>query len=107
LNETSIQVFKKLVVNILARRRSNAIYNTIPKSQEWLIINCVVHATSWFLFGILQIYKDEILKDDYSKFCKPSTCMVMLKKAWMTSFLFKELLFFFKRFVPNEVFLTN
>jgi hypothetical protein len=38
----------------------------------------------WVSTGILQIYKDVRLKNDYSKFYKPRTCVVMQKKAWMT-----------------------
>jgi len=31
------------------------------------------------------------------------TCMTMQTKVWMTSFLFKEFLSFFKDFVPGEI----
>ncbi len=33
--------------------------------------------------------------------------MVMQSKAWMTNFLFKELLFFFKTSIPSGISLTN
>jgi len=33
--------------------------------------------------------------------------MVMQKRAWMTSFLFKEFLTFFKKYVPNGVTLVS
>jgi hypothetical protein len=39
-------------------------YNTIPKSKEWLIVNCVVNATrtslSWFY-----IFRGKRIHDDY------------------------------------------
>jgi len=33
--------------------------------------------------------------------------MAMQLKAWMTTFLFKQFLFFFKRFIPSGISLTN
>jgi hypothetical protein len=33
--------------------------------------------------------------------------MAMQSKAWMTTFIFKDSLFFFKRFIPNGISLTN
>jgi hypothetical protein len=33
--------------------------------------------------------------------------MVMQSKAWMTTFLFKEFVSFFKRFIPSGISLTN
>jgi hypothetical protein len=33
--------------------------------------------------------------------------MAMQSKAWMTTFLFKEFLFFFKRSIPSGITLTN
>jgi hypothetical protein len=33
--------------------------------------------------------------------------MAMQSKAWMTTFIFKEFLFFFKRFIPNGMSITN
>jgi hypothetical protein len=63
----------------LARRRSIAVYNIIPKSQEWLIVNCVVNVVGGVLFGFY-IFKGERLKDDYIKLCKLGICMAMPKK---------------------------
>lgn len=40
-------------------------------------------------------------------FWKLKTCVAMQTKAWMTNFLSKEFLFFFKKYVSNEMFLTN
>ncbi len=41
------------------------------------------------------------MHDDYIKLCKQGTCMAMQTKAWMTNFLFKKLLSFFKRSKPR------
>jgi hypothetical protein len=80
----------------LARRKSNAVYNIIPKSWEWLTINYAINFVGGVLLGFY-IFKGERLKDDYIKLYKPSTWMVMQKKTWMTTFLFKELLSFFNK----------
>jgi hypothetical protein len=42
LDETSIQGSKQAKPSVLARKISNAIYNTIPKYLKWLIINYVI-----------------------------------------------------------------
>jgi hypothetical protein len=36
---------KQVAAKVLAKRRTNTIYNIIPKFWEWLTINCVVNAT--------------------------------------------------------------
>jgi hypothetical protein len=59
------------------------------------------------VFYKFYIFKGERLGDDYIKLYKPKTYMAMQKKVWTTSFLFKEFLTFFKKFVLNGVFLTN
>jgi hypothetical protein len=33
--------------------------------------------------------------------------MAMQSKAWMTTFLFKEFMFFFKRSIPSKISITN
>jgi hypothetical protein len=53
------------------------------------------------------IFKRERLKDDYIKLCKSITCMAMQNKIWMTSFMFKEFLSFFKRFLLGGISQTN
>jgi hypothetical protein len=53
------------------------------------------------------ISKGKKLCDDYIQQCKPRTCMAMEKKAWMTSFFFKEFLSFFKDFIPGGISHTN
>jgi len=60
----------------MARKRSNVVYNTIPKSRKWLIINCVVNVTRCVLLGFY-IFKGEKLQDDYIKFRKLGIYMAM------------------------------
>jgi hypothetical protein len=45
----------------------------------------------------------ERLKDDYIRLYKPNICMVMHKRAWMTTFLFKESMAFFNKSIPSGV----
>jgi len=82
------------------------VYNTIQKSKEWLIINCVVNATKITLLRFY-IFKGEKIHDDYIQLYKLRTYMAMQSKAWMTAFLFKEFLSFFKRCIPSEISITN
>jgi len=81
-------------------------YNIIQKSKEWLIVNCVVNATGTTLLGFY-IFRREKIHDNYILFCKPRTYMAMQSKAWMTTFLFKEFLFFFKKCIPSGISITN
>jgi hypothetical protein len=81
------------------------LYNITPKSKEWLTIICVVNATGITLPKY--IFRKERICDDYIQLCKPKTCMAMQSKAWMTTYLFKEFLSFFKRSIPSEISLTN
>jgi hypothetical protein len=90
----------------LARRGSNVIYNTIPKSREWLIVNCVINAVGGILLSFY-IFKGERLRDDYKRLYKLGTCMAMQKRTWMITFLFKEFLSFFNKLVPSGVSLNN
>ncbi len=50
----------------------------IPKSKEWLVVNCVKNVTMSILLGFY-IFKGERLKDNYIKFYKSSTCIAMQK----------------------------
>jgi hypothetical protein len=75
-DETWIQVGKQFGTRVLARRGSNVIYITIPKSQKWLIVNCVVNDDGGILLGFY-IFRGERLRDDYIRLCKPNTCMAM------------------------------
>jgi hypothetical protein len=91
---------------VLAKQGSHQMYNTIHKSKEWLIINCVIN-----VFGTLvprfYIFKRERICDDYIQLCKLSISMAMQSKAWMTTFLFKEFLSFFKSSIPSGISINN
>jgi NADH:ubiquinone oxidoreductase subunit E len=66
------------------------------------MVNYKLNATTSTLLRFY-IFKRERLKDYYIKLCKSITCMAMQNKAWMTSFMFKEFLSFFKRFVLGGI----
>ncbi len=90
----------------MARKTSNAIYNTIPKFWEWLIVNNEINAIE----GVLRrfyIFRGEKLRDDYIKLCKPSICMAIQKRTWMITFLFKEFLFFLNKSILVGVSFSN
>jgi hypothetical protein len=53
-----IQIREQSSVYLLTKQSSHQLYNTIPKSQEWLTMNCVINATNTSGFYIL---KDENL----------------------------------------------
>jgi hypothetical protein len=82
------------------------VYNTIPKSKEWLSVNYEVNVTRTTL-PRFYIFRGERICDDYIQLYKLGTCMAIQSKAWMTTFLFKEFLFFFKRFIPSGISITN
>jgi hypothetical protein len=88
-DETCIQVGRQSKAKVLARRGSNVVYNIIPKSWEWLIINCAINATNVILLRFY-IFIGERLRNDYMKFCKLKRCMVVQKKAWMTFICLKS-----------------
>jgi hypothetical protein len=90
----------------LARRGSNVVYIIIPKSQEWLTINCATNDTGDVLLGFY-IFRGERLRDDYINFCKLGTCMEMQKKTWMTTFMFKEFMYFFNKSILGGMSLNN
>jgi hypothetical protein len=81
-------------------------YSTIPKSKEWLTINCVVDVIGTSL-PRFYIFKRKKIHDDYIQLCKLGTCMAMQSKAWMTTFLFKEFLFYFKSSIPGGISISN
>jgi hypothetical protein len=67
----------------LTRRGSNKAYNTIPRSKEWLMVNCVVNVTRNYLLGFY-IFKSEWIRDNYIKMCKcrnPSLGLVTKVRA--------------------------
>jgi len=99
-NATWIQAGGQLGANIIAKWGSQQVYIIIPKSKEWLTINYIVKTTKKSL-PRFYIFKRKKMHDDYIKLCKQGTCMVMQTKTWMTNFLFKKLLSFFKRWKPR------
>jgi hypothetical protein len=48
-------------------------------------------------------FRGERFKNDYLKGCKAWTCMAMHNKTWMTTFLFKDFLSFFKNLIPSGI----
>jgi hypothetical protein len=84
-DETRIQAIRPSRVKVLARRRSNVVYNTIPKSQEWLIVNYAINVAEGVILGFY-IFEGEKLRDDYIRLCKPSTCTSMQKKKNMDDY---------------------
>jgi hypothetical protein len=69
---TCIQAKKQLGVQVLVKRDSNHIYNIIPKSWEWLIMNYVMNVVDEVL-PRFYIFKGERLRDDYITFYKIGT----------------------------------
>jgi hypothetical protein len=106
ITNPSIQVRRQLKARVLAKQGSQHMHNTIPKSKEWLIVNCVVNATRTSLLGFY-IFRRERIHNDYIQLCIPNICMAMQSKTWMTTFLFKEFLFFFKKLTPSGISINN
>ncbi len=77
-NEIGIQVGKQSRAKILAKKGYNAIYNNIPKSQEWLTINCAFNVARVVLLSFY-IFRGENLRDTYIKFYKLRIYMAMQK----------------------------
>jgi hypothetical protein len=63
------------------------VYNTIPKSKEWLTINYIVNAVGMTL-PRFYIFKGGKIQNDYIYFCKPRAYIVMQLKPWMIAFNF-------------------
>jgi hypothetical protein len=82
------------------------VYNTVPKSKEWLTIKCIVNKIKTTLLRFY-IFKRERIYDEYIQFYKLIICMVMQSKAWMITYLFKDFLSFFKRLILGGISLTN
>jgi len=78
----------------------------MQKSRKWLIVNYVINVAGTTL-PRLYIFKGKKIRDDYIQLYKLRIYMAMQSKAWMTTFLFKEFLSFFKRFILSEISLTN
>jgi hypothetical protein len=66
----------------------------------------VVNATKTTL-PRFYIFRGEKIHDNYIQLYKLRTYMAMQSKAWMTAFLFKEFLSFFKRCIPSGISITN
>jgi hypothetical protein len=81
-------------------------YSTIPKFKEWLTINYVMNAIGGSI-PRFYIFLGQKIRSDYIMHCKLRTCMVVQTKAWMTSFLSKEFLSFFKKSVPSGISPSN
>jgi hypothetical protein len=105
-NFNGIQARRQNGAKVLAKQRSQQVYNTIPKSKEWLIINDVVKASGGFI-PTFYIFKGEKLHDNHIQNCKPCSFMEMQKKAWMTSKMFKEFLSLFKRSILRGISQSN
>jgi len=91
-DQIGIEAWRLLGAMVLAKQGSHQMYNTIPKSREWLIINCVVNVVGTIMSGFY-MFKGEWIHDDYIQFYKPRIYMAMQSKAWMTIFLFKKFVF--------------
>jgi hypothetical protein len=74
--KTKIKASRQLNTKVLAKRGPNQVSNTISKSWEGLIINCVVNVGGevWPRF---YIFKGESLWDDFIKLYKLETYMAM------------------------------
>jgi hypothetical protein len=66
---------------VLAKRNLQKVYNTIPKSREWLIVSCVINAIGSILLGFY------IFKGKKSKMIILENVSKMQKKTWMTFFI--------------------
>jgi hypothetical protein len=69
-------------------------------------MNCVANVAKG-LIPKFYIFRGERTKDDYIKHYKFGTCMAIKTKTWMTNFLFKEFLSFFKRSIINGISPSN
>jgi hypothetical protein len=59
-NSDGIQTRRQNGAKVLAKQGSQQVYNTIPKSKEWLIINYVVKASGGVNTNILHIQGGKI-----------------------------------------------
>jgi hypothetical protein len=75
---------------MLAKIGSQQVYNTIPKSKEWLIIKYAINDAWGFLLRFY-IFKGERIKDDCIRDCKLRTCIHA--KKFMDNMFYVQLLF--------------
>ncbi len=73
----------------MAKQGSQQVYNTMPKSREWLIVNYIINVVGTTLLGFY-IFRGEKIHDDYIQLYKLGKCMAMQSKAWMTTYLSKK-----------------
>jgi hypothetical protein len=59
---------------MLTKIGSQQVYNTIPKSKDWLIITYAINDAWGFLLRF-DIFKGERIKDDFIIDCKLGTCI--------------------------------
>jgi len=59
---------------MLVKIGSQQVYNTIPKSKEWLIFNYAINDAWGFLLRFY-IFRGENNKDDCIRDCKLGTCI--------------------------------
>jgi len=78
-DETGIQVVRQYGTQMLSKRGSQQVYNTIPKSREWKTINYIINVARG-VFPNFYIFKGERIRKDYIQQCKPRSCMAMQKK---------------------------
>ncbi len=47
------------------------VYNSIPKSKEWLIINCIANGAGEFMSSFYIFKGDHVICNNYIRLCKP------------------------------------
>jgi hypothetical protein len=90
---------------VLAKRGLNQVYNTIPKSQKWWIINCVINVI-WVVFARFCTCKGENCEITASNFVNDGLHAWPCKKSktWMTSYIFKKFPSLFNLEIPSGIF---
>jgi len=101
-DETGIQVGRQYGTQMLSKRGSQQVYNTIPKSREWKTINYIINVARG-VFPNFYIFKGERIRKDYIQQCKPRSCMAMQKKKKnMDDMLFVQAIFFFLYLISTK-----
>jgi hypothetical protein len=83
----------------LVKQSSCDVYNTIPKSREWLIVNCIINATRFTLL-VFYIFKRSKMQENYIT----KNMHGNVEKNWKTIYLFNQWLSFFYKYVLGRVF---
>jgi hypothetical protein len=105
-DEIGIQAGKQYGARFFAKRRSQRVYNIIPKSREWMTIIYVVNVVGGVLPSFY-IFKGERIRKDYIQQCKPRSYMAIKKKTWMACYFFKQIFFFFFFFLSFFLYLID